>query len=45
MATEWTNGIQFPEEAGIFLSMIISKLALGLIQHSIQWVPGDLSWE
>jgi hypothetical protein len=37
------NGIQFPLGMEIFLSTIMTNLALWPTQHPIQWIQGDLS--
>jgi hypothetical protein len=37
------QGFKFPQGLGIFLFTTVFRLALGLMQPPIQWVPGALS--
>jgi hypothetical protein len=37
------SGVQLPAGLGIFLFTIMSRMALGLTQPPVQWVPGALS--
>jgi len=37
--------VRFPQGLGIFLFTIASRMAVGLTQPPIQWVPGALSLE
>jgi hypothetical protein len=46
LATGWTVGVlafDYRRGPGIFLFTTVSRMALGPIQPSIQWIPGTLS--